>query len=124
MQKQQLLPFFDSAYQVMPTKPAATRCPSCVVQHTMAASPFLIGIWFSSGVSATQPSFVLQGFASGDLERDAAAVRLFADAGMELLLAQSYAKNMGLYGERVVTTLASVGASSCWSYQLHWHGSG
>lgn len=43
-----------------------------------------------------------QGFASGDLDRDAAAVRLFADAGLELLLAQSYAKNMGLYGERVV----------------------
>jgi aspartate aminotransferase len=41
-----------------------------------------------------------QGFASGDLERDATAVRMFADAGMELLLSQSYAKNMGLYGER------------------------
>ncbi|KDD77066.1 class I/II aminotransferase, partial [Helicosporidium sp. ATCC 50920] len=42
-----------------------------------------------------------QGFASGCLDRDAAALRLFADAGVELLLAQSYAKNMGLYGERV-----------------------
>lgn len=42
-----------------------------------------------------------QGFASGSLERDATAVRMFADAGMELLLSQSYAKNMGLYGERV-----------------------
>ncbi|KAL4434280.1 hypothetical protein ABPG75_000721 [Micractinium tetrahymenae] len=42
-----------------------------------------------------------QGFASGDLDRDGAAIRLFADAGLELLLAQSYAKNMGLYGERV-----------------------
>ena len=42
-----------------------------------------------------------QGFASGDLERDAAAVRLFADSGMDMLLAQSYAKNLGLYGERV-----------------------
>lgn len=30
----------------------------------------------------------VQGFASGDLERDAAAIRLFADAGLELLLAQ------------------------------------
>ena len=30
----------------------------------------------------------VQGFASGDLERDAQAIRLFADAGMELLLAQ------------------------------------
>ncbi len=29
-----------------------------------------------------------QGFASGDLERDASAIRLFADAGLELLLAQ------------------------------------
>lgn len=30
----------------------------------------------------------MQGFASGDLERDATAIRLFADAGLELLLAQ------------------------------------
>jgi len=42
-----------------------------------------------------------QGFASGDLEQDAFAIRLFLDAGLELLLAQSFAKNMGLYGERV-----------------------
>ncbi|GLC63912.1 aspartate transaminase aat1 [Pleodorina starrii] len=41
-----------------------------------------------------------QGFASGDLDADAAAVRLFAEAGLELVLAQSFAKNMGLYGER------------------------
>ena len=41
-----------------------------------------------------------QGFASGDLDADAAALRLFASSGLELLLAQSYAKNMGLYGER------------------------
>lgn len=39
---------------------------------------------------------LLQGFASGDLDRDGAAIRLFADAGLEMLLAQSYAKNMGL----------------------------
>lgn len=42
-----------------------------------------------------------QGFASGDLEKDAYSIRLFADAGIDMLLAQSYAKNMGLYGERV-----------------------
>jgi aspartate aminotransferase len=42
-----------------------------------------------------------QGFASGDLDKDAAALRMFTRAGLELLLAQSYAKNMGLYGERV-----------------------
>ena len=35
-----------------------------------------------------------QGFASGSLAKDAAALRMFADAGIELLLAQSFAKNM------------------------------
>ncbi|TPX09028.1 uncharacterized protein E0L32_001711 [Thyridium curvatum] len=41
-----------------------------------------------------------QGFASGDLERDAGAVRHFVEQGFELLVAQSFAKNFGLYGER------------------------
>ncbi|KAJ3259874.1 Aspartate aminotransferase, cytoplasmic [Boothiomyces macroporosus] len=41
-----------------------------------------------------------QGFASGDLEKDAQAVRYFVSQGMELLIAQSYAKNFGLYNER------------------------
>lgn len=42
-----------------------------------------------------------QGFASGDINRDAYAVRLFAQEGHEFLVSQSYSKNMGLYGERV-----------------------
>ncbi|KAF7724992.1 Aspartate aminotransferase, cytoplasmic [Apophysomyces ossiformis] len=41
-----------------------------------------------------------QGFASGDLDRDAWAVRYFVDQGFELFVAQSFAKNFGLYGER------------------------
>ncbi|KAF3767084.1 PLP-dependent transferase [Cryphonectria parasitica EP155] len=41
-----------------------------------------------------------QGFASGDLDRDASAIRYFVDQGFELLVAQSFAKNFGLYGER------------------------
>ncbi|KAH0531974.1 hypothetical protein TsFJ059_000730 [Trichoderma semiorbis] len=41
-----------------------------------------------------------QGFASGDLARDAAAVRYFVEQGFELVVAQSFAKNFGLYGER------------------------
>ncbi|KAI9010367.1 aspartate aminotransferase [Phycomyces nitens] len=41
-----------------------------------------------------------QGFASGDLDRDAWAVRYFVDRGFELFVAQSFAKNFGLYGER------------------------
>jgi aspartate/tyrosine/aromatic aminotransferase len=42
-----------------------------------------------------------QGFASGDLIKDVAPVRMFAERGLDMLLSQSYAKNMGLYGERV-----------------------
>lgn len=42
-----------------------------------------------------------QGFASGDIDSDAAAMRYFADEGLSLLVTQSYAKNMGLYGERI-----------------------
>lgn len=42
-----------------------------------------------------------QGFASGDPIRDAFAVRYFVSRGFELFCAQSYAKNFGLYCERI-----------------------
>lgn len=42
-----------------------------------------------------------QGFASGDTVRDAFPVRQFIQDGHGLVLCQSFAKNMGLYGERV-----------------------
>lgn len=42
-----------------------------------------------------------QGFASGDPDRDAWAVRYFVEQGHEMLVAQSFAKNFGLYCERV-----------------------
>ena len=41
-----------------------------------------------------------QGFATGDVDRDAVGVRTFADDGHQILLCQSYSKNMGLYGEQ------------------------
>eukprot|EP00198_Chlamydomonas_reinhardtii_P007273 XP_001696609.1 aspartate aminotransferase [Chlamydomonas reinhardtii] len=42
-----------------------------------------------------------QGFASGDCDRDAASIRIFLADGHRLAVSQSYAKNMGLYGQRV-----------------------
>jgi aspartate aminotransferase len=42
-----------------------------------------------------------QGYASGDLAKDGLAQRLFAESGMEYFIAQSFAKNFGLYGERI-----------------------
>jgi len=41
-----------------------------------------------------------QGFASGDIDKDAGAVRMFLKDGHKIALSQSYSKNMGLYGER------------------------
>jgi len=41
-----------------------------------------------------------QGFASGSVDTDAFAVRQFLADGHKILLAQSYSKNMGLYGQR------------------------
>jgi len=42
-----------------------------------------------------------QGFASGDPVHDAFAVRYFVERGFELFCSQSFAKNFGLYNERV-----------------------
>lgn len=41
-----------------------------------------------------------QGFVTGDLNKDGQALRYFVDQGFELCIAQSFAKIMGLYGER------------------------
>jgi len=43
------------------------------------------------------------GFASGSVDKDAFALRHFVEEGHQLVLCQSFAKNMGLYGERVGT---------------------
>lgn len=42
-----------------------------------------------------------QGFATGDLDRDAAPARRAVARGLEIFASQSYSKNFGLYGERV-----------------------
>uniref|UniRef100_A0A0V0HP37 Putative ovule protein n=1 Tax=Solanum chacoense TaxID=4108 RepID=A0A0V0HP37_SOLCH len=42
-----------------------------------------------------------QGIASGDVERDATAIRIFLEDGHLLGCAQSFSKNMGLYEHRV-----------------------
>lgn len=53
-----------------------------------------------------------QGFASGDLDRDAWAVRYFVEQGFELFVAQSFAKNFGLYGNPIRSSTTNRGDSS------------
>lgn len=45
-----------------------------------------------------------QGFASGDLNKDAQSFRIMAKRRVNMVLVTSYAKNFGLYGERVGAT--------------------
>jgi aspartate aminotransferase len=52
-----------------------------------------------------------QGFASGDLDGDAWAVREFVKRGVPMLVCQSFAKNAGLYSERI-GALHVVGSST------------
>jgi len=51
------------------------------------------------------------GFASGDYDDDAFAIRYFVEEGITLLLAVSFAKNMGLYGERAGAFAVHCGTS-------------
>jgi aspartate aminotransferase len=44
-----------------------------------------------------------QGFASGDFVRDGAAVTKFLEDGHQIALSQSFAKNFGMYGQRIGT---------------------
>lgn len=45
--------------------------------------------------------FAYQGFASGNMEHDAAAIRTFVASGKECFVAQSFSKNLGFYSERL-----------------------
>ncbi|KAH8608347.1 putative Aminotransferase class I and II [Trypanosoma vivax] len=53
-----------------------------------------------------------QGYATGSLVNDVYSVRLFAKMGLEIVLAQSFAKNMGLYCERVGVCSVAVSDAS------------
>ncbi|KKK23063.1 hypothetical protein AOCH_005447, partial [Aspergillus ochraceoroseus] len=97
---------FDGMLDALRSAPAG----SVIILHACAHNP--------TGVDLTQdqwkevaalmrdrnhfPFFdcAYQGFASGDLSRDAWAIRYFVEQGFELCIAQSFAKNFGLYGER------------------------
>lgn len=53
-----------------------------------------------------------QGFASGDLVKDAYAVDLFTKSYDRILLCQSFAKNFGIYGERAGTLSVVTGSKT------------
>ncbi|XP_050432189.1 aspartate aminotransferase, cytoplasmic-like [Adelges cooleyi] len=52
-----------------------------------------------------------QGFATGNTDKDAWVIRYFVSRGIELLCAQSFSKNFGLYNERVGNLSFSLNSS-------------
>lgn len=89
---------------------------SCVLLHACAHNPTgmdpSVEQWEAISDVVKQkklfPFFdcAYQGFASGNAEKDAAAVRMFVEEGHLIAMVQSFSKNFGLYGHRV-------GALSC-----------
>merc|ERR1711970_846232 len=89
-----------------------TNVPDCavVVFHACAHNPTGVDPtpeqWKELSEICKQKNFMVffdmayQGFASGSVDRDAFAVRQFCEDGHNILLSQSFSKNMGLYGER------------------------
>lgn len=85
------LPFFDNAYQVgarhlHPPMGEGLRIPC--LYNLVGGYVLTADVW----------DWVVQGYATGSLSEDAYSLRHFADQGMQLLCACSFAKNMGLYG--------------------------
>merc|ERR1712130_317989 len=88
-----------------------TTGPCVVLLHAVAHNPTGVdptpdqwrGI---SKVCKDHGHFVLfdnayQGFASGNLAQDAKSIEIFMEDGHQFALCQSFAKNFGLYGQRV-----------------------
>jgi len=83
---------------------------ACVVFHACAHNPTGVdptpAQWEELSAICKEKDFLVyfdmayQGFASGSVDKDAFAVRQFIEDGHNILLSQSFSKNMGLYGER------------------------
>ena len=72
-------------------------------QEQEAPRPLRHGPLSFARSSRSADSQAYQGFASGDIINDAFALRYFVEQGHQILLCQSFAKNLGLYGERAGT---------------------
>ena len=113
---QAFYPYYDTAtnslnYKGMMDTLSKAETGSIVLLHGCAHNPTGIDPtkeqWKEIVALCKAKSFVpfldlaYQGFATGDLDNDAYAVRLFAEEGLQFLVAESFAKNAGLYGERI-----------------------
>lgn len=90
---------------------ASAKAGSIVLLHASAHSPTGVDPTFEQWrilaklmkTKGLLPFFesASQGLASGDLETDVKSIQIFLEEGLQLLVAQSFDKTMGLYGERM-----------------------
>ena len=83
---------------------------SCVLLHTCAHNPTGVDPTLDQWKQIAQvckekalyPFFdtAYQGFVTGNLDKDGEGLRYFVNQGFEMVISQSFAKIMGLYGER------------------------
>ncbi|MCM8593993.1 amino acid aminotransferase [Accumulibacter sp.] len=108
-------PYYDAAtrgvdFAAMKTGLASVPAGSIVVLHACCHNPTgadldegqwrqVIELISARGLVAFI-DIAYQGFADG-IERDAVAVRLFAESGLQFFVASSFSKSFSLYGERV-----------------------
>lgn len=75
--------------------------------HNPTASDLSLDQWIETGRIMKRRGLLAffdaayQGFSSGSIEKDGEPIRKFIEMGVEVLVAQSFSKNLGLYGERV-----------------------
>ncbi|PHJ24601.1 aspartate aminotransferase [Cystoisospora suis] len=84
---------------------------SCLLLHACAHNPTGVDLtedqWREVLKICREKSLIpildiaYQGYATGDLLRDSFSTRLFCEENFEFFVCQSFAKNLGLYGERV-----------------------
>merc|ERR1712195_410549 len=84
---------------------------SCILLHTCAHNPTGVDPSMEQWKQIAEvckerklyPFFdtAYQGFVTGDLGKDGEALRYFVDQGFEMCIAQSFAKILGVYGERI-----------------------
>jgi aspartate aminotransferase len=112
----QEFPYWDGATKsinfsgMMNALKAATP-GACVLLHACAHNPTGVdpteAQWHEIAAVCKERKLIpmmdsaYQGYASGDLDKDSFAVKLFVSMGFEMFLCQSFAKNLGLYGERI-----------------------
>jgi aspartate/tyrosine/aromatic aminotransferase len=97
---------FEKTYQALKN----LSCGTVVVLHACCHNPTgfdfsmeewkeVLGLFQKNGLLPFF-DFAYQGWGKG-LEEDAAAIRLFAKSGIEMLVSASQSKNFGLYSERI-----------------------